>query len=254
MSFRFKSSVLMEPRTYSSCKVQGTAAAASGIYPTSGVDFTSGLEFTKIVEEKHVTSDGSVKIHIENYRNGELITVSDLRKRLSDDDVTMTSQTDSDVIDMSSSVQNPRIQEALDTLNSSGKERGVPGSPVHQDLIWMDGVLDKDSNIIPLRPEDSPDLFYQADDEENEILTDDNANVTHHLKKRRTTARRTAACAQSPDENSCENSRENSREADWYQSGPFVYGVPRRHRGRPEPRARGEEGFKHMNGFADNHN
>ena len=195
----------MEPKTYSSCKVQGS------------------LEYTKTVQEKHVSSDGTIKIHIENYKNGELINVNDLQKNVYED----ISESDSDY--------NSRIKEALDTLKH--KENLVP----EEDLVWMDGYMDEDNNIVamPIRPEESPDLFYQADDEDNEILMDDNANVTHQLKKRK--VRKSTPHYED---------NTNSVVTDRYRSGPFVYNVPKRsrnqngiHNGVEEP------DYKQLNGF-----
>ena len=175
------------------------------------------------MEEKQVTSDGTIKIHIENYKNGELINVNDIKKSMYEN----TSESDSDY--------NPRIQEALDTLKP--KENGV----ALEDLVWMDGYMDNDNNIVavPIRQEiESPDLFYQADDEDNEILTDDNANVTHQLKKRK--VRKSTPFFED------NTIKSNSVVTDSYRSGPFVYNVPKRsriHNG-------GEElDYKQLNGF-----
>lgn len=225
----------MEPRTYSSCKVQGS------------------LEYTKVVEEKHVSADGSVRIRIENYRNGELIDFSDVRKDARDvekdaHDVTKLAHAHThayeDVLMESDPDISATLQEALEALkpNGNGSSNGRPreGS---RDLVWMDGVLDQDGNVIPLRPEESPDFFYQADDEDNEMMTDDNANVTmtHHVKKRKTRKTQPAYTEEN-------NNKTDSDAGDRYQSGPFVYNVPRRNWTPSEEEE--EMDFKQYNGFS----
>ena len=179
------------------------------------------LEYTKTVEEKKITSDGTIKIHVENYKNGELITMNDDVKKNIYEDI---SSSDSDF--------NPRIKEALETLRP--RENGVTAAM--EDLVWMDGYMDEDNNIVAVksRLEESPDLFYQADDEDNEILMDDNANVTHHLKKKK--VRKAMSYFEESESKTCER----------YRSGPFIYNVPKRsriHNGGEEP------DYKQLNGF-----